>query len=103
MLASLGMRIARFEEVLLDLVTARTMIRLARLLSRLIPRGAKSEWIRLPVSPTNPELARMIGTTRWRVSHFLTEFQKAGWLRRDNGFWVNPEGLRQFLQSRHNE
>ena len=101
-LRNLAARIGRIEEVVLDFVTDRTKTRLAKVFARLIPRGANSEWVRLPVSPTNPEMARMIGSTRWRVSHLITQFQKAGWLRRDKGFSVRPEALRKFLQSSRN-
>jgi DNA-binding IclR family transcriptional regulator len=55
--------------------------------------------VRLPGRLTNPEVAKMIGTTRERVSHFLNAFQQCGWIRRDRGLWIHREGLRQSLGS----
>jgi CRP-like cAMP-binding protein len=96
-LGSLATRIDGFEQAVTDFITEQAKTRLARLFLRLVPSSATSGWVRLPVNPSNLELARMVGTTRWRVSHFLTEFQKMGWLHRGVGFSVKQAELRRFL------
>jgi hypothetical protein len=67
------------------------------LLFRLLPGQPGSGWVRLHWNPTNPEMARRIGTTRWRVSRLVNQFRRLGWLRRENGLWVQREGLDAFL------
>jgi CRP-like cAMP-binding protein len=99
MLRDLAARLDRYEQTVRDLVTVQADIRLARLLGRLAPAG-KSGWVKLPIAFTNPDLARMVGTTRWRVSNLLNRFQRLGWLRRTGGLWLRQEGLRAYLNSR---
>jgi hypothetical protein len=42
----------------------------------------------------------MVGTTCWRVSHFLNDFQRLGWLnRRQSELLIYREGLKGFLES----
>src|SRR5438477_452503 len=53
--------------------------------------------VRLSFRFTNVELAKMVGTTRWRVSHLLNRFQRLGWLRRDRELWVQREGIQEYL------
>jgi CRP/FNR family cyclic AMP-dependent transcriptional regulator len=97
---NLALRMDRCEQAIRDFVTEPAERRLARLLSRFTPARPASGWVRLPLRATNVELAQMIGTTRWRVSHFLNRFQRRGWLsRRAKGLWVHREGLSQFLGS----
>ena len=98
LLKALALRMEGYQETIRDFVTARAESRLARLLSRLAPSHPALGWVRLRYSPTNPELARMIGTTRWRVSHFMSKFQRLGWLRRNKGIWVLREGLGEYLK-----
>jgi CRP-like cAMP-binding protein len=99
LLRGLAHRIDRHEQSIRDLAKERPARRLALLLSRLLPHHPAAGWIRLPWNPTNPELARRIGTTRWRVSRLVNQFQRLGWLRREKGLWVHREGLGAFLQT----
>ncbi|MBZ5594219.1 MAG: Crp/Fnr family transcriptional regulator [Acidobacteriia bacterium] len=99
LLKSLALRLDRYEQALGDFVTERVERRLARLLSRLAPAKPASGWVRLEFSPTNSELARTIGTTRWQVSHYMRRFQQLGWLARRPAIWVYREGLTAFLES----
>lgn len=96
---NLALRLDRYEEALGDFVNEPAERRLAHLLLRLTPDGEASGWVRLPFDLTNRELAKAVGTTRWRVSHFMARFQRLGWLRRQEGLWVERERLGQFLQS----
>lgn len=93
----LAMRLERYEALICDLVIEKTDIRLARLLLRAAPARPASGWVQLPFSFTNVELARMVGTTRWRVSHLLSRFQRLGWLRRDRDLWLHREGILEYL------
>jgi CRP-like cAMP-binding protein len=101
LLHGLAARIRSYEQTLTDFITVDAETRLARLLQRLLPLRPAAGWVRLPVSPSNLELAQSIGTTRWRVSHFLGKFQQLGWLRREQGFLVDAENLRRYLGKRH--
>jgi CRP-like cAMP-binding protein len=98
-LKSLALRLERYEETIRDLVTEPTERRLALALARLAPARPATGWVRLPWNPTNPELAKMVGTTRWSISHFLNHFHRLGWVRRQDGLWLHLEGLQAFLQS----
>jgi CRP-like cAMP-binding protein len=97
LLKDMAQRLDRYEETIRDLVAAQADVRLARLLLRHAPSRQRAAWVRLPIAFTNLELAKMVGTTRWRISHLLNRFHKLGWLRRDDGLWVQREGLRAFL------
>jgi CRP-like cAMP-binding protein len=99
LLKNLALRLDRYEQAIGDFVTQKTESRLARLLSRLAPAKPASGWVPLKFSPTNPELARTIGTTRWQISHSMRHFQQLGWLQRRPSLWVRREGLNEFLQS----
>jgi len=96
---NLALRLDRYEEALGDFAREPAERRLARLLWRLAPDRKVSGLVRLPFHLTNREMARAIGTTRWRVSHFMGRFQRLGWLRRQEGLWVDRERLGEFLQS----
>ena len=93
----LAQRLERYEDLIADMVTEKTEIRLARLLLRQAPHHPRSGWVRLPFRFTNVELAKMVGTTRWRVSHLLSRFQRLGWLRRDPDLWLHREGILEYL------
>ena len=93
----LAMRLDRYEELICDLVTQQAEMRLARLLLRTAPARPATGWVRLPFRFTNVELAKMVGTTRWRISHLLNRFQRLGWLRRDQQLWLHREGLAEYL------
>lgn len=97
LLKNLALRLDRYEQAIRDFVVDPAEVRLARLLSRVAPARRASEWVRLPVALTNLELAKMIGTTRWRVSHFLHYFERLGWLKLDGGIWLKRDGLTRFL------
>ncbi len=98
-LKSLAHRLDRCEQSLADFVLERIERRLARLLARLAPAKPRSGWVRLQFSPSNSELARTIGSTRWQISHYMRRFQQLGWLQRRPGLWVSCEGLHEFLES----
>jgi CRP/FNR family transcriptional regulator, cyclic AMP receptor protein len=93
----LALRLARYEELISDLVSEKTEIRLARVLLRAAPARPGSGWVRLPFRFTNVELAQMVGSTRWRISHLLNRFQRLGWLRREQGLWIEREGILLYL------
>lgn len=101
LLKSMAQRLDRYEETIRDLVAAQADVRLARLLHRHTPSRQRTGWVRLPISFTNLELAKIVGTTRWRISHLLNRFHKLGWLRREDGLWVQREGIRAFLAEQH--
>jgi CRP-like cAMP-binding protein len=93
----LALRLDRYEELICDLVTEQAEMRLVRLLVRTAPARPAKGWVKLPFRFTNVELARMIGTTRWRVSFLLNRFQRLGWLRRDSQLWLHREGAAEYL------
>jgi CRP-like cAMP-binding protein len=100
LLRNLALRMDRYEQAIRDFVTERCELRLALLLFRFAPTRPPTGWVRLPIRATNIGLARMVGMTRWRVSHFLNEFQRMGWLsRREHELWINRGGLKNFLQA----
>jgi CRP-like cAMP-binding protein len=96
LLRDLASRIDRYEQTIRDLVTEKADMRLARLLYRHAPAG-RSAWVRIPFELSNLDLARMVGTTRWRISHLLSRFQRLGWLRRNGGLWLRRDGVRDYL------
>jgi len=98
-LRSLATRLARYEETIGGLMKEPAERRLAILLLRLAPEQKAKGLAPLPFIPTNRDLAEAIGTTRWRVSHFLGRFQRFGWLRRRHGLWVDRERLGEFLRA----
>jgi len=99
LLSNLAERLDRSEQVFQDAVLERAERRLALLLRRFLPAGPVSGWVRLRFSPSNSELARTIGSTRWRIAHFMSHFQRLGWLERRPDLWVRCEGLKEFLIS----
>jgi len=99
LLRNLAMQLDRRRATICDFVTEPAERRLALLLSRLVPARPLSGWVQLRFSPSNSELARTIGATRWRVSYFLRQFRESGWLERRPKLWVRREGLREFLIS----
>jgi CRP-like cAMP-binding protein len=102
LLRDLAGRLDRYEQTIRDLVTVQTEVRLARLLFRSAPAPARAAWVRLPINFTNLELAKMVGTTRWRVSFLLNRFQRLGWLRREAGIWLRWDGIRKYLLAKQN-
>lgn len=99
LLKNLALRLDRREERIRDFVAERAERRLARLLFSFLPaRAAASGWVRLSFSPSNFELAKTVGTTRWQIAHFMRRFQQLGWLSRRPDLWVFCEGIREFLE-----
>jgi CRP-like cAMP-binding protein len=101
LLRSLARRIDTEEQTIRDLTKEPAARRLALFLSRSLPDRPATGWIRLAWNPTNPELGRRIGASRWRVSRILNRFTRLGWLRREKGLWVRREGLAIFLRATH--
>jgi CRP/FNR family transcriptional regulator, cyclic AMP receptor protein len=101
LLKNLALRVHRYEQTIRDYVAERAEQRLARVLFRFLPARAGSGWVRLEFSPTNSELAKTVGTTRWRIAHFMRKFKQLGWLDRRPDLWVRTEGIKEFLQTAH--
>jgi hypothetical protein len=98
-LTNLARRLDRYEQTIEDAIVERTERRLALLFRRFLPARPISGWVQLLFSPTNSELARTIGSTRWQVAHFMSRFQHLGWLQRRPKLWVLREGLQEFLDA----
>jgi CRP-like cAMP-binding protein len=99
LLKNMALRLERYEETIHDAVVEPTERRLARLLFRFLPSRSSADWVQLRFSPSNAELARTIGSTRWRVAHFMRKFQQLGWLARRPELWVRTDGLKEYLLS----
>lgn len=99
LLRNLAYRLDRRGQAIGDFVAEPAERRLARLLSRLMPARPASGWVRLRFSLSNSQMARSIGTTRSRISHFIGHFRQLGWLQRRPELWVNREGLQEFLKT----
>lgn len=102
LLMSLITRMDRYERVIESLVTENADCRLARLLIDLAYTETSSEWIQLKCSPSNSDLAKSVGTTRWRIAHFMRKFQNQGWLERRPELWIRAHAAREFLRSARN-
>jgi CRP/FNR family cyclic AMP-dependent transcriptional regulator len=89
---------ARFKANLADHFLNSSERRLARIL--LMYRGflqkSKKGPFTLRLSQTT--LAEMVGTTRARVSTFMNEFRKKGYVRYNGGLRIDSERLTAFLQ-----
>jgi CRP/FNR family cyclic AMP-dependent transcriptional regulator len=92
-------RIIRIEEDLVDQFFNFSERRLARvlLLFGQITRESKSEST-LKVSQST--LAEMVGTTRARISKFMSGFRRKGFVAYNGGLQINSALLTSFLQSR---
>jgi len=97
-LSNLALRLDRYEQALEDFAKETAEGRLARLLLRFTRATEGPGLLRLPFNLTNRQLANAIGTTRWRVSHFMARFQRLGLLHRHEGIWVDRERLAEFLK-----
>lgn len=79
----------RYEADLVDQLFNSSEKRLARILLLLAHFGKESRAEAI-LPPINQEhLAQMVGTTRSRVSHFMTKFQKLGFIDYNNGLTVH--------------
>jgi CRP/FNR family transcriptional regulator, cyclic AMP receptor protein len=92
-------RIIRVEEDLVDQFFNFSEKRLARglLLFGQIVKESKPEH---PLKVSQATLAEMIGTTRGRVSKFMNEFKKKGFVHYNGGLQINSAPIIAFLQSR---
>ena len=92
-------RIVRIEEDLVDQFFNFSERRLARvlLLFEQIGKESKPEY---PLKVSQSTLAEMVGTTRARVSKFMNDFRKKGFVSYNGGLQVNSGLLIAFLQSR---
>ena len=92
-------RVVRIEEDLIDQFFNFSERRLARVLLLFgdITKESKSDSA-LKVSQST--LAEMVGTTRPRVSKFMNEFKKKGFVRYNGGLQIERELISAFLQRR---
>jgi CRP-like cAMP-binding protein len=92
-------RVIRVEEDLADQFFNFSEKRLARvlLLFGQITRESKPE---NPLKVSQGTLAEMVGTTRARVSKFMSAFKKKGFVHYNGGLQINSELIGAFLQSR---
>ena len=92
-------RIIRIEEDLVDQFFNFSERRLARvlLLFGQIMKESKSE---TPLKVSQSTLAEMVGTTRARVSKFMNEFKKKGFVNYNGALQINSAMITTFLQSR---
>ncbi|HTS60542.1 MAG TPA: Crp/Fnr family transcriptional regulator [Candidatus Acidoferrales bacterium] len=97
LIRNLARRLANYEQVIQNAIVERAERRLALVLRTFVPGRPASGWVRLSFSPSNSELARTIGSTRWRVAHFMHNFQQLGWLQRRPELWVLRDRLDEFL------
>lgn len=100
LVAELARRLERYQQTIGQLVRGRIECRLVYALMLLLPSAAARGWVPLVYSPTNLELARTIGATRWRVSRHMAQFQRMGWLRRERGLWINMERFKELARPR---
>ena len=92
-------RIIRIEEDLVDQFFNFSERRLARVLLLLgdVIEQSKPE---CPLKVSQATLAEMVGTTRSRISGFMTSFRKKGFVRYNGGLQINGALIAAFLQSR---
>jgi CRP-like cAMP-binding protein len=74
------LRIGRVEDNLAEQLVHSSEQRLARLLLQLSDFGEHSESAQAVVNVDQGTLAEVVGTTRSRVSHFMNEFRKRGFI-----------------------
>jgi len=92
-------RIIRIEEDLVDQFFNFSERRLARvlLLFAQITKESKPEY---PLKVSQSTLAEMVGTTRARVSKFMSGFRKKGFVSYNGGLQINSPLIIAFLQTR---
>jgi CRP-like cAMP-binding protein len=97
--SSLLSRITRAEEDLADQFFNFSEKRLARvlLLFGQITKESKPEF---PLKVSQATLAEMVGTTRARVSKFMSAFKKKGFVPYNGGLQINSALISAFLQNR---
>jgi CRP/FNR family transcriptional regulator, cyclic AMP receptor protein len=92
------LRIGRVEDNLAEQLVHSSEQRLARLLLQLSDFGEHSERAQAVVSVDQGTLAQLVGTTRSRVSHFMNEFRKKGFIDYNGSLQVY-KSLQTFLLS----
>ncbi|MFZ3340856.1 MAG: Crp/Fnr family transcriptional regulator [Terriglobales bacterium] len=92
-------RIIRIEEDLIDQFFNFSERRLARVLLLFghINEESKPD---CPLAVSQTTLAEMVGTTRARVSKFMNEFKRRGFIRYNGGLQINGPLITSFLQTR---
>lgn len=95
-IAYLVQRNARIEEDLVDQLFNSSEKRLARVLLLLAQFGKDEVADVIPV--THETLARMIGTTRPRVSFFMKKFRRLGLIDYEKGLRIHPSLLTMVLR-----
>ena len=91
-------RVVRIEEDLIDQFFNFSERRLARVLL-LFGEIAKESKSDSPLKMSQSTLAEMVGTTRPRVSKFMNEFKKKGFVQYNGGLQINSALISSFLQS----
>jgi CRP/FNR family transcriptional regulator, cyclic AMP receptor protein len=92
-------RIVRIEEDLVDQFFNFSERRLARVLL-LIGQITKESRPENPLKVSQSTLAEMVGTTRSRISKFMHQFKKKGFVSYNGGLQINSVLITSFLQSR---
>jgi CRP/FNR family cyclic AMP-dependent transcriptional regulator len=92
-------RVIRVEEDLADQFFNFSEKRLARVLL-LFGQIIKESKPERPLKVSQATLAEMVGTTRARVSKFMSGFKKKGFVQYNGGLQINSELITSFLQSR---
>src|ERR1700687_926476 len=92
-------RIIRVEEDLADQFFNFSEKRLARVLL-LFGQISKESKPEIPLKVSQSTLAEMVGTTRARVSKFMSAFKKKGFVSYNGGLQINSALISGFLQSR---
>src|ERR1700694_2104180 len=92
-------RIIRVEEDLVDQFFNFSEKRLARVLL-LFGQIIKESKPENPLKVSQATLAEMVGTTRARVSKFMSAFKKKGFVQYNGGLQINSELLSSFLNNR---
>jgi CRP/FNR family cyclic AMP-dependent transcriptional regulator len=87
----------RTEEALIDQLFNSSEKRLARALLLLTQYGRQDEPLKWLPKVSQEMLAEMIGTTRTRVSFFMTKFRKLGFIGYDGSLYINPSLLSVIL------
>jgi len=91
-------RNGRFEADLTDQLFNSVEKRLARLLLRLAEYGCEGTTATIPISLTQEALAEMIGATRSRVSKFMNDFRRLGYISYDGEIHVRQSLMTEVLK-----
>jgi CRP/FNR family cyclic AMP-dependent transcriptional regulator len=83
----------RIEEDLVDQLFNSSERRLARVLLLLSHFGKEGKPESVIPKISQETLAKMVGTTRSRVSHFMNKFRKLGFIDYNGGLWVHSSLL----------